>query len=492
VTRQIQLTAFEHYMLADDRDAYPMTFLMRLRLSGRVDEAKLRAAVAPALARHPLLRSRVLGDPFGPGSQLFWEVDDAAEPHWDLGHESEPLRYPQGRRRIDLSREIGLRLFVRRGAEHVDLTAQFHHVSVDGAGAFAFLEDLLAHYAAACGEPLALRPLDEDLLATRGRFHMRPDVRRRRRFKDWERILRFFRTLPEPLPRRLADGDPRPGHVGVPPAVECELTAKEIERLRNGARLSGATVNDALLAGLFRTLDAWSAEARAPRRRHRLAMAINMRTAADIGMPAANVVSMVFLDRSAAELRDPAQALASVVAETRDVKTHGMGYALIRIAERASRWRGGMRHLVTLRRPWRCHTTTVLTNLGRAFHGSPLRQVDGGLVAAGDLVLQSIDVLPPVRHGTRVAFGVIQYAGGYFISAHYDEAAITRATAQDLLVRYVATLREAMVDAEGVRASFRERLLTAESLRPTTPFRSLPIGKNVAPAPLPPALPSEG
>ena len=47
----LPLTAFEEYMLRDDRPAHPMDFFIRLRFTGRLDRSAVAAAWHRALMR---------------------------------------------------------------------------------------------------------------------------------------------------------------------------------------------------------------------------------------------------------------------------------------------------------------------------------------------------------------------------------------------------------------------------------------------------------
>ena len=53
----LPLTPFEEYMLTDDRPGCPMTFLFRLRFSGRFRREAFASALRTAVSRHPLLRT---------------------------------------------------------------------------------------------------------------------------------------------------------------------------------------------------------------------------------------------------------------------------------------------------------------------------------------------------------------------------------------------------------------------------------------------------
>ena len=135
----LPLTPFEEYMLTDDRPGCPMTFLFRLRFSGRFRREAFASALRTAVSRHPLLRAIVRpgGEIGRSGSRPMlgnrgWSdatgLADGSLPHADP---------------MDLSVAPGLRLWLSESEKATDLVAQFHHASCDGLGAMAFLEDLL-------------------------------------------------------------------------------------------------------------------------------------------------------------------------------------------------------------------------------------------------------------------------------------------------------------------------------------------------------------
>src|SRR5690606_5545704 len=72
------VNAFEHLMFADDRAETPMTFFLRMTLTGddgaALDHERLREAVARAITRHPLLQSTIAGSPNLAGSRLSWQL----------------------------------------------------------------------------------------------------------------------------------------------------------------------------------------------------------------------------------------------------------------------------------------------------------------------------------------------------------------------------------------------------------------------------------
>lgn len=477
------LTPFEHLMLADDRPAYPMTFFMRARVAGAVDGVRLRSAAVKALGRHPLLGARVRGgDARRRVGALYWEMPaGAVTPHIDLAAEGTPFRYPQATAALDLTSEPGVRIFVRTDAAGAWIWLQIHHAVADATGAAQFLEDVLIAYAddGALGNVRA-RVLEPALLANRAAFHVSRREERLRLIKDLGRIWRFFKQFPAPL--AAAPGEPVPRTVTGAPgpaAVAHVLLPQQVEALRSEAHRHGATVNDLLLTDLFRTLAAWNTESGA-RPHIRLAMAINLRLAADRAMPAANVVSMCFLDRKGSEaLGDPAALLAGVARETSDIKRYRLGLALIRVARLAGKLPGGLRRLMTPTGPWQCMSTAVLSNLGAPFAQSALPRDERGCLKAGPLTLEGLEFLPPIRPATRASFGVVSFRGELRLALHYDPRWFSPTAARSLMNQYVHVLEASMERAAAARLPFKERLAASISRKTSSPFRALPIGKNV-------------
>jgi NRPS condensation-like uncharacterized protein len=162
----LPLTAFENYMLADDRRDQPMCFFLRLSFWGSLDRKAFQAAIEQTVARHPLFRAFVREV----DGQPCWVRATDATPQvtWDDFDElpSEPGGY------LDLSDEVGLRVFVSHTDGQARVLFQFHHASTDGIGAVRFTEDLLATYtaeAAGDNERPRLPALNPAALGDRGR-----------------------------------------------------------------------------------------------------------------------------------------------------------------------------------------------------------------------------------------------------------------------------------------------------------------------------------
>jgi NRPS condensation-like uncharacterized protein len=458
-------------MLADDRTAWPMSFYLRLVFSGELDRADFREAVQKALTRHPLLRSKLVGDAKGRTARLRWEevpVDLSAlvrfareEKDDEDAAESSSHDFA---RAIDLAEGPGFRLYVRESSGTVTVLAQFHHSATDGTGGLRFLEDVMALYKSmAEGSMACLRPLSTELLEGRGRFHFGIWALTLRILKDLARAWLFFRNVPKAIalpPKRV--GASRAASPDGPASVMHGFSRVETAALRAMAKARGVTVNDLLLRDLFVAVDLWN-RAHGPARPIRLAMAMSMRRATDDAMPAANVVSMCFLDRKDHELADPAVLLASVQRETRYIKANDMGMTLVRVAALLGRVPRGLGLLMTPRYPWLCHASAVLSNLGEPYKETRIERDEDGRLDLGGLRLETVELLPPIRPHTLASFGVVTEAGRLSVTLHYDDRSLDAGQAAELLETFVREVRKAVILPQAAESG-RSRLRVVPAL----------------------------
>lgn len=474
---QYPVVAFEHLMYADDRAGYPMTFVMRWTFAGRLERDAFGAAIGKALRRHPLLSARMRGDAALPTQQLAWIVD--ANPDvpldWDTDATPLPASFKAG---IDLTRAIGIRLYMRESITQSVLTVQVHHAASDAIGLVRFIEDVLGFYnMGGMADPAQLAILEPSRLLARGDFQLSTVERRARRFRDLQRISLYFRKFPAPL----ASGQPKVATSSGPAIADASLTldAAQIVGLKAGARLANATVNDVLLRDLFVTLDDWN-KRHGGRRPVRLSMPINMRRLGDERIPAANIVSMGFLDRQGAQLDNGAKLLASVKNESSFIKSHFMGHAVIVVAAAMGLVKNGMKTLMTPRRPWLCSATAVLSNLGAPLAHTRLARNPLHQVLARGVPLVKIELFPPTRPYTAIAVGAVSYAGEVNITAHIDPTVLAQADASAIFERFKEALTQSLEAPLEVRAEMSQLLAKHAARRSgATAFRSLSIGKNV-------------
>ncbi len=135
----LHLVPIDSFFLADDQLRYPMTSIIRIEFQGEMDRLAFGLALEAATERHPLTRAVIR-----PAKQGLpcWVEDASIRPVVDVGSLDQPIRLAD-REYIDLTRESGLRFWIRSSAERTVLTIQVHHACTDGTGVYRFLGDLL-------------------------------------------------------------------------------------------------------------------------------------------------------------------------------------------------------------------------------------------------------------------------------------------------------------------------------------------------------------
>ena len=479
-TTKLKMTAFEHFMWADDRPDTPMTFYLRLRLNGIFIKDQFQQAVCRALDAHPMLNQVAVGDPSWRGRKLYWRVSGELFPFVSWVEGDSPFPIPAGGVGIDIRKELGLRFFVRVCAKKTTILLQLHHAVVDARGGSRFLEDVLAHYhALGLGEApdLWLRPTAKVSLDGRNKFGLSRKAYRQRRRLDLQRIRMYFAARPEMLSCKPSKGRTPPADLAT--SVDITVNGSDFDSLKAHAREHGVTINDVLLRDLFVALDKWNRRYVDKRGKKviRLAMAIDMRREEDSNLSAANVVSMCFIDRSPAAIADHERLLPSIQQETLAIKRNYMGIALIRAVQWFSKIRGGFHILLKPNRFFPCHSTAVLSNLGQPLNASLLPRRNGNLLVDG-IEVTSLELLPPYRPNTPLAVGVATVGTSMQLTMHYNAQVLSFHQASELRTLFERQLRTTLnwkpkpvVD------------LVAITTSPASggPLWSLPIGKNVNP-----------
>lgn len=433
----LPLTTFEEYLLWEDRPAYPWSCFIRLRLSGRLRRRDFQAALAQVLTRHPLLQSKVERQ----ARKWQWVLsNDSPEMTWSEQEQPSSELFPPAVH-LDLRSEIGLRIHVTVHPEDSTLVVQFHHACCDGAGIMAFIEHLLLAYARELGGGAPSGPLphvDPTTLRQRGRYSL-----------TWSKLLRilpqqlvglqgvkqFLQRAPAPLiPHNVRSHD-EPPPPGYPAALSHRLTSEQTQCLRERAQQRGVTSNDILARDLFLAMMAWQCESDCGDERQWLRMMVpmNLRGPSNPNMPAANCVSSVFLDRHRLQGADPDQLLASIHDEMQLIKDNQLGLTFLFSLALFKRLPGG---LCKTARADKCTVTCIFTNLGELFTRPRVSNSNGESVF-GDLTLNTVQVLAPLRPYNCVSFAAHRYAGRLGIDLHYDPQVLTTDQARRLLSLFV-------------------------------------------------------
>jgi hypothetical protein len=342
---------------------------------------------------------------------------------------------------IDLRKDIGLRIWVRQGADKSTVLLHFHHACSDALGGFAFIEDLLAGYANAGDDPtqsVVPRPIDFSALLRRGTAGMTKRTFFQQIGDAWigaREGIKFFSQAPRPLKpvsETSCNVETSPQRTGYLMTV---LSDDVVTGLRRASSSAKATVNDLLLRDFFTVLSRWNRG----RGRVRILMPQSLRAATDHALPAANIMSFAFITRRSSAVNRPVELLESIRRETDAIRRFNLSvYFLGALASLQS-----ARLLQALLRGPFCFSTAVLTNMSDPTRRFAMRfnRTKGGLVV-GNLVFQAITGVPPLRPRTRAAVAISHSGNALYISLKADPRHFCPLDAQQLLGDYVNQLEK--------------------------------------------------
>ena len=438
----LPLTAWELYMLLDDRPAYPMTSVIDVRLSGRLDEEAFRAAVDDVLKRHPLLACRIQRHRL---RMPCWIPAPELQPKLDWASAGTPKVCPDGVR-IDLRRELGWRIWVRQDEQEATITIQLHHSVCDGVAILEVIGDLLAAYGVrvADGEHKPrLAPIDPAKLRLRNQFNRTPAPSDTPWADFWNKrwhSLNWLLFAPKPVlppPERPVSPAAPPE---LPGSIVHVLSKAEWKAFRRAADRHEVSPNELLVRDLYLTLDRWNCQQNPDwRGRLRITIPVSLRELEHEGMPAANLVTHAFLTRKRREYRDSSGLLASVHWGTERIMRQKRGLLFLNGIE-LIRWAPLMKPLLD---GGRCFSSSVLTNLG-----NPVRRFtaqfpyESGRAVVGDLRLLSIVGAPPIRPKTRAVFGLTACCSELMIAARCDPYLFTPAESARLAAMFGDQIRQ--------------------------------------------------
>ncbi len=374
---------------------------------------------------------------------------EGIEPTLDWDVLGAAIGSPRGER-IDLSSEVGLRVWVRQGDGAAEVMLQFHHACCDGIGALRFIGHLLAAYGmrtASAGRQPVVHPCHPAGLVRRGQFAAQAPTRESR-----AREVRGRGSVGWGGQRSAIlcpKGATSPITTAPPPYLEMHrhtFDRSETTRIHEAGTRRGVTVNDLLLRDMFQTLHQWNEGQGSGSAKHwlRIAVPVNLRTGDDDHMSAANGVSYIFLTRHESECADSHELLRSISRETNVVTRRRRALLLLRGFQAMERAPGtiplylGMNH---------CFATVVLSNLGgirRQFAAH--FPCESGKIVAGNVILDDIVGAPPVRDNTRAAFTIGRYGKRFWVCLRCDPRVFPADDAHGLLSSYVDRLQRTMAE----------------------------------------------
>lgn len=451
----LKLTPFEYYMYLDDSRRYPMTFTVQMEISGQIDRTAFDEALEEALVRHPLLRALVEERRWG---RAFWIDGRHAKTgghastmvHW--GTRDEEIVTDDGEY-IDLRHEVGLRIWIRHDQADAVITMQFHHSCTDGAGAYQFMGDLLWSYARRTGDDAVGRqlPVDPAVLINRTQATCKNQM-----YDSWNEFTKIewgeigallFQAIAPMRPhvKRAKKDRAQPVFPGF---ITYEFDKEEYREIRLGAQNLGHNANDFLLEKLFQSLKQWNEDRGSPLRHQKLCilMPLDLRDAVDIQGPCANYVAYATIRRGRKILESRSELARSLREELMILKRDRHHSKFMNLIVRAQAIPGLLKQVVKVEK---CMNSAVFSNAGdpsKRFRVE-LPRVKGAIVA-GNLTLQRITGVPPLRVQTRLTVSLSTYRRSMIISMRCDPHTFTVEDTRAFLAHYLDTVRKALTEAQ--------------------------------------------
>lgn len=441
----LHLAPIDAFFCADDRAAYPMTSVIHLDFTGEILQDPFEAALDEALIRHPLLKALIRP---AKRSMPCWVPATGIRPQVNWGDFNQPITCPNGEA-IDLSREVGLRFWIRVGEGRTRVTVQVHHACTDGTGVYRFIGDLLAAYAIRSDSgtaPPEFGRIDTRLLRTRRRKMAGIAITGtasqflRRGFQQaWDIFGKRVKVIDAPQP----NGKPKTADNALTPfpgIFSIGFTREEHKQLRAAASSFGAMLNDLLLAEMFQTIKSWNE--RRGNKSHgclRLMMPFDMRDKDDYEMPAANMTAYTFITRSTSDCADAKKLVSSVREETAQIKNGRLGSSFVDAIMLAENSPAVLSYLLNRNK---CIASAILSNVGdptKRFLAKLPRE--GGKVRCGNLILDDVTGVPPLRPNSHATLAIFSYMRRLTISVRCDPFRFTPSDCKEFLALYAQRLR---------------------------------------------------
>ena len=451
----LHLAPIDEFFRLDDTADYPMAFTSHLKFSGEIQQDVFEAALVEALSRHPLLQSLI--KPAKAGKPCWVSAGDLL-PRVYWGEIGDKIEF-ESTERIDLTQEVGLRIWIRVGADQSEVLMQFHHACCDGTGAYRFIGDLLAEYGLRTTFDEADLPVielcDPALLKQR-RGKMAGSAISGSNLNSTRRALGhgfavFFRKIaPLSVPRRSAidrsvrNDTEAPEYPGIVTRV---FKKSQYKALRDAASSAGAMFNDLLLAEMFVAMRDWNRKwekrgrgSQPKRQRLRIMMPNDLRGKDEITMPAANMTAYTFISRSSDECDNLPALLKSLRDETLQIKRDQGGKRFIDAIMLGMNIPGLINFLLGRNR---CLATVILSNVGdpsRRFLARFPRE--GGKVRCGNIRLEQISGVPPLRPLSRATISIVTYGREFAINVRCDPRTLSQRDAKEFLDLFASRLAE--------------------------------------------------
>lgn len=452
----LPLSHFEYYMFIDDRPSHPMVFVMVVHVDGCLLREPFETAVRETLETHPLFMCHVKSVP---GRGCCWVPQKYSDTtvRWRSSHQAAQFNDPVTIRPIDLTTQTGLQIEVSHSAQESRIIFYLHHACCDGIGGLQVVGDVLARYgirtAADGSRAPSVEPSQVAALLRRDHFDTGRSATERQQRSSRRllgKITRLFGRKPFPLyPIHSAARHNQEDHAVSARAIQsCELPRTVNQGLRLLAAQKGVTVNDLCIREMLLQVEDWNRRAVSMSGNPwlRISVPVSMRTAEHQGMPACNLVSYSFVTRRVSECRDPDELLKSIHRQTEEILFQRSGIVALRFIGLLRKIPGAVRLMLKLKS---CFCTAVLANIGDVRRRYPGRfPLLKGRWVAGNVVVQRISGVAPVRPNTRAAVTIGEYGGTMSIHIRTDATVFSDEDSEQFLKEFSGRLEALVV---GVR-----------------------------------------
>jgi NRPS condensation-like uncharacterized protein len=414
----------------------PWSIQLEVRVHGHLSDARLRAAIAEALKRHPMARAAKLP------SRLRSRIDSWAIPP---AAALDPLRVVncaddeslaavraelQGIS-VPLTESPPLRVVLARHPDGDVVMLNVNHAAMDGFGALRVLHSIARAYRGAA-DPLPAIEFRESRTLIRHLETRRFSIRIRRQLALATRL----RDLVAPPVRVAGDGAEDEAGYGF---VHSRLTVPQTEAVVLGAAARGpagprghkrgtATVNDVLLAAFHLAIADWNAQHGAACRRIGVLVPANLRPKQWREEVVGNFSLPARISTTRGNRRTPRTTLDAIAGQTRRQKQMGMGTAFIELLGQTRLIPLWAKRALVFALPLtgnRLVDTAMLSNLGR------LDNVPSFGNGAGPGDVEALWFSPPARMPLGVTIGAATVNGRLHLVLRYryrqfDPAAASR------------------------------------------------------------------
>ena len=411
----LRLSPFDVLMLLDERPGYPMCFFIETQLLGDFSIHRFQDAVNIAVEQHPRLRScaqySVQGWQWVPSDELPQVIELELRANQDL----QAIAF----RPFDIRREPGIRfIVVPEGVQQWSIVLQVHHSVCDGLAALEFLGDIWSLYHGNAPPPFRpkVEPKRNQLRTAKdNNKHVQEDHQHLRETISFA----TFRPSCIASSRAASSHREKETHPDQRPFQSFTLTPIRVQRLRQHASQSGATINDIIVAASILAIHEWNTKQCKPKNRIRITMPVNLRPPRS-RQPASNQIGYAFLDRRPNQLQEPHETIKSIAEASRWIQHSGAaGMFLIALGFFLNRtW---LLRLIT-RLPT-CFSTAVVSNIGNVQSRMKANvPKTNGCNNPGGLIITNITGVPPVRPGTALSVGITAYCGQLTITTMIDSS----------------------------------------------------------------------